>query len=240
MVEPGSLLAIVLGMGAVAMGAAVQTSIGMGLNLFTVPILALIDPVYVPGAVLMHSGVLSCLASWRLRADINRRELALCAAGVVLGTLAGMGILLVVSPQYLPRAFGILVVVAVLVTVAGLRVAPSTRNVLTASAAAGVMGTIAGMHGPPIAILYQHETPARIRSTLLPFFALANPIALVGLAAIGQFGWGEFAAGMLLLPGLIAGYLAAPLLIRVLTPGMVRAALLTISAISGALLALRG
>ena len=65
------------------------------------------------------------------------------------------------------------------------------------------MGTIAGAHGPPIALIYQRETPSRIRAALLPFFALANPISLVGLAAVGMFGWREIYASALLLPGLV-------------------------------------
>jgi hypothetical protein len=36
-------------------GAAAQAAIGMGLNLFTVAILALIDPVFVPAPILAHS-----------------------------------------------------------------------------------------------------------------------------------------------------------------------------------------
>ena len=68
------------------------------------------------------------------------------------------------------------------------------------------------------ALVYQRETPSRIRAALLPFFALANPISLIGLAAVGMFGWREIYASALLLPGLVAGYLAAPLLMRILSP----------------------
>ena len=50
-------------------GAAAQAAIGMGLNLFTVGILALINPVFVPGPVLVHSFLLS------LAANILRRSL---------------------------------------------------------------------------------------------------------------------------------------------------------------------
>ena len=95
------------------------------------------------------------------------------------------------------------------------------------------MGTIAGAHGPPIALVYQRETPSRIRAALLPFFALANPISLIGLAAVGMFAWREIYASALLLPGLVAGYLAAPLLMRLLSPAAVRVAILLISAASG-------
>ncbi len=95
------------------------------------------------------------------------------------------------------------------------------------------------MHGPPIALLYQYESPQRIRSALLPFFAIANFISLLALGAIGMFGWAEIKASALLLPGLVAGFLAAPLLIRVLSARMIRACILAISAIGGLALVLK-
>lgn len=46
---------LMLAMLAMFGGAAAQAAIGMGLNLFTVAILALIDPVFVPAPILAHS-----------------------------------------------------------------------------------------------------------------------------------------------------------------------------------------
>ncbi len=57
-------------------GAAAQAAIGLGLNLFIVGILASINPVFVPGPVLVHSFLLSLAASIRLRGDIDFLELA--------------------------------------------------------------------------------------------------------------------------------------------------------------------
>jgi uncharacterized membrane protein YfcA len=238
--DAGAIMAGVLANLAIAAGAAAQAAIGMGLNLFAVPTLALIDPVFVPGPVLVHSFLLASLASYRLRADINRRELGIALAGLLVGTAAAALLLINVGSRHLPRLFGILVLVAVAIAAAGCRVTLTTRALVAASAAAGIMGTIAGVHGPPIALLYQHESPARIRSALLPFFAVANSISLAALAAIGMFGWRELAASALLLPGLALGYLASPWLIRILGARAIRAAILAISAISGAALAAKG
>lgn len=223
-----------------AVGAATQAAIGMGLNLFAVPVLTLIDPAFVPGPVLMHSFLLASMASYRLRADINVRELGISLAGLVAGTVAAALILMHMSSQQLPRLFGILVLAAVAITATGYRVPITDRGLITASTIAGMMGTIAGVHGPPIALLYQHETPARIRSALLPFFVFANLISLVALAAIGLFGWRELRASAILLPGLAVGYLAAPWLIRLMSARVIRACVLAISALSGLALALKG
>lgn len=240
MTDATTLAAAILANLAIAIGAAAQASIGMGLNLFAAPILALIDPVYVPVSVLVHSFLVAGAASYRLRADIDARELGISTGGLVLGTALAALLLTQLGPAHLPRVFGILILLAVAITAAGYRVALTPWALTTASASAGIMGTIAGVHGPPIALVYQHESPQRIRSALLPFFAVANSISLLGLAAVGMLGWPQIKAAILLLPGLAIGYLAAPWLIRLMSARVIRACILAISGISGLALAIRG
>jgi uncharacterized protein len=231
---------LVLGLAATALGGAAQAAIGMGFNLFAAPLLALIDPVFVPGPILIHGLLLSIAASWRLRAEINLREVGISACGLLAGTaIAAIGLSLL-NPASLPRVFGLLVLVAVAITAAGVSVPLSVGSILVASGVAGVMGTVAGVHGPPIALLYQRETPARIRSALLPFFVFANALSLLALAAVGMLGWRELGAAAILVPGLVLGYLASPWLIRIMSPGAIRAFILAISAASGIALMVRG
>lgn len=230
LIGPAGLNAAILAM---FFGAAAQASIGMGLNLFTVGILALINPVFVPGPILVHSFLLSIVASIRLRRDIAADELAVSAAGLITGTVFAAMLLALIPTDSLPRMFGALIVAGVIVTAAGLAIPLKLSTILAASTAAGIMGTLAGTHGPPIALVYQREAPQRIRAALLPFFAVANPISLVGLAAVGLLGWREIQASILLLPGLIGGYVAGVLLMPYLNARFVRAAILLISAASG-------
>lgn len=237
LIGPAGLSAAILAM---FFGAAAQASIGMGLNLFTVGILALINPVFVPGPILVHSFLLSIVASIRLRRDIAVDELAVSVAGLVAGTMLATIVLALIPTDSLPRMFGALIVAGVVVTAAGMAIPPKPSTILAASAAAGVMGTLAGTHGPPIALVYQREPPQRIRAALLPFFAVANPISLVGLAAVGLFGWREIQASILLLPGLVAGYIAGVMLMPYLNAKFVRAAILLISAASGIALMIKG
>jgi uncharacterized membrane protein YfcA len=235
-----STAGVLLALAAMAAGAAAQAAIGMGLNLFAVPILALIDPVFVPGPVLFHSFLLSLLASYRLRADIEVRELTISVGGLLVGTAAAAAALSQIDTQQLPRLFGVLVLAAVAVTAAGVRIPLTTPGIAIASTVAGAMGTIAGVHGPPIALLYQRESPIRVRSALLPFFVFANGLSLAALAAIGMFGWRELVASVILLPGLAIGFAVSPWLVRLMSPGAIRACILGISAFSGVALAVKG
>jgi uncharacterized membrane protein YfcA len=231
-----------LGLATLAMmgGAATQATIGMGLNLFVIGILALIHPVLVPGPVLVHSFLLSVAASVRLRADIHFREVGVAIGGLLAGTLLAAAILAMVAGTHLARLFGALIVAAVAITTLGVRLPLNAATIFATSTASGIMGTIAGVHGPPMALIYQHAAPTRIRAALLPFFAAASPISIGALAAVGLFGWQQLTASLLLLPGLICGYLAAPALANVLSPAAVRAALLLVSAASGAALLVKG
>lgn len=240
MIDTLGIAGLVLGLVATALGGAAQAAIGMGFNLFAAPLLALVDPVFVPGPILIHGLLLSIAASWRLRADINLREVGISVCGLIAGTaIAAIGLSLL-NPASLPRLFGVLVLVAVAITAAGISVPLSVGSILLASGVAGVMGTVAGVHGPPIALLYQRETPARIRSALLPFFVFANALSLLALAAIGMLGWRELGAAAILVPGLVLGYLASPWLMRIMSAGAIRALILAISAASGIALMVKG
>ena len=236
----GPILDVALANLIIAAGAAAQAAIGMGLNLFAVPLLALIDPVYVPGPVLVHGFLLSCLASLRLRESIDVRELGLALIGLVAGTVAAAILLMWVASEQLPRLLGLFVLAAVALSAVGYQITPTTRTLLAASSAAGVMGIIAGAHGPPIALLYQRQSPRRIRSVLLPFFVFSNPIALGALLIIGKFGWRELCVSALLLPGLGIGYFVSSWLSQLVSARIIRACLLAISAVSGAALVLKG
>jgi uncharacterized membrane protein YfcA len=231
---------LLLALGIVALGAMTQFAIGMGLNLFSVGALALIHPALSPGPVLVLSFILSVMASIALRRDIEGGLLALSALGLAIGSVIAVVILLQLGAQGLPRAIGALIILGVVLAVAGAHCAVTPRNVLLATTAAGIVGAIAGTHGAPVALLYQREDPKRVRAALLPLFAIANPLALAALAYAGLFGVREIIASLLLIPGLLIGYVASPLVVRFLSPRAARAGLLAISAASGVLLLIKG
>lgn len=224
----------------VFVGAMVQASIGIGLNLFSVGLLVLIHPVFAPGPILFYSFLLSLAASVRLRRDIEVVPLIMSIGGVAIGTILAALLLARIGRSGLPQILGAVTVLAAVLTAAGLKVPVTTGTVLAAGMGAGVMGTIAGSHGAPVALLYQGEKPDRVRAALLPLFTIANPLSLAALYAAGLLGWPEIWASLLLLPALIGGFLAAPLLIRILTPVAIRYGLIAVAGLSGVLLVLKG
>ena len=108
----------------------------MGLNLFAVPLLAFIDPVYVPGPRLLVARVFAfVLGELPTSRKHQVRELGLALIGLIGGTAAAAVLLVWVAPEYLPRRLGVGAdfVVAVAVSVAGYQFALMTRTLLAAS-----------------------------------------------------------------------------------------------------------
>ena len=71
------------------------------------------------------------------------------------------------------------------------------------------------------------------------FFFVAYVGAVVALAVFGLFGMLQLKLAAGLLPGVVAGLLAAPLLTGFISPARLRVAILSISAASALLLLLR-
>src|SRR5205807_4914031 len=104
------------------------------------------------------------------------------------------------------KLFGAVILLAVLVSVASPKFAATRRTLLAGSTVSGIMGTMAGVHGPAIALVLQNKEPAQIRATLGAFFAVGYIMAVVWLAALGLFGGYQLAMGVALLPGVGIGY----------------------------------
>jgi uncharacterized membrane protein YfcA len=101
------------------------------------------------------------------------------------------------------------------------------------------MGTMVGIHGPPISLVFQNSEPRVARAMLGAFFFVGYLAAVAALGAFDLFGLAELTRAAVLLPGVIAGLVAAPHISRFLDQKRLRTAILGVAAISGVLLILR-
>ncbi len=228
-----SLIDFLLATTAVAMGALIQGTIGFGLGLFAAPFLILLDPRLVPGPILVSSAVLTILLARREWHSVQGNDLGWAVAGRVVGTLAAMGAITVLSNERLELLFGLIVLGAVGLTGSGLRIHPAPKTLGLVGVASGFMGTLTSIGGPPIALLYQHETGPRIRATLSTFFIVGVGLSLAGLAGIGRFGMTELKLGGYLVPGILVGYGVSRFTTGFVDKGFIRPAVLIVSAMAG-------
>lgn len=220
-------------------GSASQAAIGMGLNLFAIPLLLLVNPIYAPGPVLIASMLLSAFALWRVPAKVKWHELKYALSGLLAGTIVAAFILSNIDTSDLVRVLGVLVVFTVLLIISGWSPLISNKNLVIAGSGAGLLGTIAGVHAPPIALLYQGKNPDRVRGAILTFVGIGNGFSIFALYFAGRFGYDQLKATLVLLPGVMLGLWLAPALASKLSAQTIRSLVLTISAVSGLALVIR-
>jgi uncharacterized membrane protein YfcA len=127
----------------------------------------------------------------------------------------------------------------VALTGSGLRLLPAPGTLLGAGALAGFLGTTSSVGGPPIALVYQHETGPRIRGTLSAFFVVGVVLSLIGLHVVDRFGAVELRLALALLPAAVAGFLLSRRTARWVDAGRTRLAVLAASGASGLFVVVR-
>lgn len=224
---------------AVAAGACVQTAVGFGLGLLAAPVLALYDTTLVPGPLLFVMVPLTVLVARRERGALDFQGIRWALVGRIPGTIAGSVAVAVLPEGPLAVLFASLVLLAVVLSLTGWTLRPTTRTLVTAGAASGFMGTATSIGGPPMALVYQRSTGPQLRATLAAYFVVGAAFSLAMLAVVGEFGAEELRLGLLLLPGMLIGYLTSGVLARVLDRGYTRAAVLLFASVSSIVLLLR-
>lgn len=217
----------------VLVGSTLQGSIGFGMGLFASPILILVDERFVPAPILLSTWVMTTFLIFRERHAIDVGGLRWAVVGRAVGTLAAATLLMFLPRDRMPLICGIIVLIGVAMSLSGLRFHPSRSVLLGAGAMSAVMGTVASIGGPPIALLYQHGTGARLRATMSSFFWIGTVMSLVVLRVMGRFGKDEVYLTLVILPGVLIGLFASHWTLAVVDRGFVRPVVLTLAAVAG-------
>jgi hypothetical protein len=214
----------------------VQTATGLGFAMVAVPLLAIIHLDFVPGPSLFASVFLALTMLVGGRSAIVGTEVLPMFPALAAGTVLGAIVLAVAPTQALGALFALAILVAVAVTILARPFALSSLSLVCGGFAAGLMGTVSGIHGPPLVVLYQKEAVEKTRATLALIFLIGYVISLAALAAAGHFDLRRGALGLQLLPGLFLGFAAARQARGLLPAGVVRASMLAIASISAIVL----
>ncbi len=219
-----------------AVAACVQGTIGFGLALTSAPLLALLDPAFVPGPLLVASLPLALAALARERRQADVRGVITAFAGRVPGTAVGALAVAALPVLFLHVAIGLLVLLGVAVSIWAPRFYPTRRVLLGAGVISGVTGTVAAIGGPPIALVYQHASGPRIRATLALYFALGALLSLGALWLTGSFGHHEAVLAAVLLPGTVVGFLLSGPVLSYVDAGRLRPLVLGAAVVSAVVL----
>lgn len=188
----------------VIIGSGTQASIGIGLGLLAAPILTLIDPGFIPGAISICVLPLSVGMTMRERDHIDRSILR-AVIGRLVGVVIGAVMLSQAGHGLIAIVVAVSVLLAVIGSVSGIRFVPSGRNLMVAGTASGFSGTVAGIGGPPMALTYQNSDPRTLRASLAAFNTIGATFTIPSLVIAGVLGRRELQLAALLVPGVFVG-----------------------------------
>ncbi len=171
--------------------------------------------------------------AYRDRGAIHRPDLVWGLAGRVPGTVLGAWCLTMISNENLAIGVGVVVLFGVVASAAPFEVRPAPRSLLVGGVLSGFMGTATSIGGPPLALLYQHESGDRFRGTLSAFFTAGSTMSLVALWLVGSFGADELRWAMAFLPGVVLAFSVSHKAARVLDRGYTRPAILGVCTLAG-------
>ena len=223
----------------VYVGTTVQASLGIGLGMLSSPVLALVDTDFIPVAIIISVIPLSGSVAWSEREHIDRRGAGLLLVGRIPGVVVGALVVAGFSDTVLGLLVAGSVIAAVIVSAIGRKFVAGPTTLLLAGGASGFMATTTGVGGPPVALTYQHGTPATMRATISAFFTIGAVMSLVGLLLAGEVSRRPLELTAVLIPSVVLGIITARRYKHRLDADLVRPAILVLCLLSATALLIR-
>lgn len=214
-------------------GTVIQGSLGFGVALVGAPLLYLIHPALVPAPMIVVGLLVSALVAWRERAGLDVAVVGRVLPGLFLG-VALAGLLMGVLPtDVLGLLFGVLVLLAVALSIGLPPLAPGPRLLFAAGGLSGFMGTATSIGGPPLALAFQTYRGPRLRGTISACFVPSAALSLIALAWSGHMDTARLLLGLSLVPPVALGFVVSARTARALDRQWLRGGVLAISALAG-------
>lgn len=192
-------------------GACLQGLVGFGLGMFAAPLLMLLAPQYVPGAMILNALLLTLAISFKHRRQIDRPMTSVAIGGGTLGVLfAALCLTLLDGLQY-RMLFGSLIMIAVGLSWIGAHPPMSKLSNFIAGLMSGFMGTVTSAGGAPMGLVYQNADPEQRNANLNAFFLYINLFGILMLAVNGFVDEHDLQLFVESIPALLLGWwLAKP------------------------------
>jgi len=169
-----------LAAGSLLAGCWLQTALGFGMAVVAAPIIVLIEPAWVPVSLTIAALFLSVLNSWNQKQDIQLRRMLVPFLTRLPGSALGLWLLLQMDSLLLQLSVAVVVLLAVLVSLAGKQFDYTAGRLGLAGFISGITGTTTSVGGPPMALVMQYGEPQVIRANLSIYFSYSCSISLLG------------------------------------------------------------
>ena len=225
--------------GVLVLGATIQGLVGLGLGLVAAPVVTLLEPSLMPELMLVLAALLPLFTLARSHEGIDWRGLAWVLPARVPGTALGVLLLALFSERAVAIGVAVMVLLAVVLSVASIEVALRPGTLSVAGLLSGLAGTATSIGGPPVALLYQHRPPEQIRSTLAVLFTVGAAMSLVGIWVGGHLEGRTLLLALVLTPCLVVGAWLGGRLQGAVPDRQIRYAVLAVCAASALVLLMR-
>ena len=191
----------------IIIGAITQSAIGIG---FGVPacFLVLVEPSMVPGCIVLMGTFLASTNALLSYRDILKKDLIYSFSGRVIGTFVSIPLIsLTIGTNNFLIIFGLLLLITVFLSAKKWNIKANIKNITIAGMCSGFMGTLTGVGGPPMAIVYQNSSTKNVVATLNMFFGIGALFSVIVLVYIDLINFREIVRCLLLAPGVFLGIL---------------------------------
>lgn len=192
-----------------ALGATVQGSTGIGFTLVAGPAIISIDPGFAPGPFLLVAQLITARHIMAERELADGVALRHALIGLPAGLVGAILVLELISETMLAVLIGSLTAVAASALLVGYQPARTRRSEIFGGAGSTFSGVAAGLPGPPLVIAFNDMKPPAMRATTAMFVVNIAVFGFFSLVATGNYGWHELRLTAWLVPGTIAGLVAA-------------------------------
>ena len=189
----------------IIIGAITQSAIGIG---FGIPacFLVLFEPSMVPGCIVLMGTFLAFSNAFLSYKDIITNDLIYSFSGRIIGTIISVPLIsLTIGTKSFLIIFGVLLLITVFLSAKKWNLKATIKNITIAGICSGFMGTLTGVGGPPMAIVYQNSTAKNVVATLNMFFGIGALFSVFVLAYIDLINFVEVMRCILLAPGVLIG-----------------------------------
>ncbi|AHG65415.1 sulfite exporter TauE/SafE family protein [Advenella mimigardefordensis] len=194
-------------MGALICGSAfVQGISGVGFTLVAAPVAAMVCPELVPGALLTLGSFVTLLTAIRERRHIAWSHAGSALIGRAAGTIVAVFLLTQLAQRPLHFLFSGLIILAVGLTMCGLRIQGTRLNISIAGVISGIMGTLTSVGAPALVIILHNQKPPVLRATIGAILFCGSVLSLFMLALTDHYHAHEFWLSATLIPFMLMGF----------------------------------
>lgn len=186
-------------------GGCLQGSIGFGMAVVALPFLIVIEPALLPQSMLLASMPFAILMALRTWGDCEWRDVVFISLARMPGTLVAVWLLGILSQDFIALTAAILVIAAVIISIRAPAINRTMPVLGIAGFVSGLFTATAAIGGPPIALIFQHETGAKIRSTMSFMAVISLTFTVLILSVGGQLDGTDLRTGLSIAPAPLVG-----------------------------------